>query len=156
EHWDGTKWSVVPSPDPGAAGNHLYAVDAVSPNDVWAVGQELTGQVPDLGLVEHWNGLRWSVVSSPALPNQSVMLSGVAASGGQVGTTGEADSPRVTGGQPLVEHEQGGVWSVASLPIVRNQNWTNMWGIATDGQTVYAVGTYVDNTTDNNNSLMYK
>ena len=74
EHWDGTAWSVVPSPDPGAAGNHLYAVDAVSPSNVWAVGQELTGQVPDLGLVDHWNGVKWSVVRSPLLSSKSVML----------------------------------------------------------------------------------
>src|SRR5262249_29515838 len=41
EHWDGTAWSVIPSPNPGATGNHLYGVDAVSPTDVWAVGQQL-------------------------------------------------------------------------------------------------------------------
>jgi hypothetical protein len=156
EHWDGTAWTVVPSPDPGAAGNHLYAVDAVSPDNVWAVGQELTGGVPDLGLVEHWDGHRWSVVSSPVLPTESVMLDGVAVSGGQVWAVGEADSSGVSGGRPLIEHEQGGVWSVPSLPIPHNQNWTNLWGVAVDGPTVYAVGTYVDDTTDNNNSLVYQ
>jgi hypothetical protein len=156
EHWDGTAWSVVPSPDPGLAGNHLYAVDAVSANNVWAVGQELTGQVPDLGLVEHWNGLNWSVVHSPVLPTKSVMLTGVAVSGGQVWTVGEADSPDISGGQPLIEHQQAGVWTVPSIPLPSNQNWTNLWGVTVDNQTVYAVGTYVDNTTDNNNSLIYK
>ena len=110
EHWDGTAWSVVPSPDPGAAGNHLYAIDAVSPSNVWAVGQELTGQVPDLGLVEDWNGVKWSVVRSPLSSSKSVMLTGVAVSGGQVWTVGEADSPTISGGMPLIEHEQGRVW----------------------------------------------
>src|SRR5436305_546774 len=36
EHWNGTAWSIVPTPDspPGV----LNAVDAVSASDVWAVG----------------------------------------------------------------------------------------------------------------------
>jgi hypothetical protein len=65
EHWDGGKWTVVPTPDPGSTGNHLYAVDAVGPDDVWAAGQQLGGQVPDQGLVEHWDGHSWSVVDLP-------------------------------------------------------------------------------------------
>lgn len=156
EHWDGTAWSVVPSPDPGIAGNHLYAVDAVSADNIWAVGQELTGKVPDVGLVEHWDGRRWSVVSTPILPAESVMLTGVAVSGGQVWTVGEADSPQISGGQPLVEHFANGAWSIPTLPIPKNQNWTNLWGVAVQSKTVWAVGTYVDDTSDNNNSLIYK
>ena len=62
EHWNGTTWSVVPTSDPGSSGNHLYAVDAVSPDNVWAVGQQLGGEAPDQGLVEHWDGQQWSVV----------------------------------------------------------------------------------------------
>src|SRR5436189_289900 len=39
EHWDGTKWSIVSSPNvPGADKNFLYAVAALSPSNVWAVG----------------------------------------------------------------------------------------------------------------------
>src|SRR5262249_56055050 len=39
EHWDGTSWSVVPSPDPGSSANHLYGLPAPRPNDIWAVAQ---------------------------------------------------------------------------------------------------------------------
>jgi hypothetical protein len=38
EHWDGTAWTTVPSPNPGTALNYLNGVAAVSSNDVWAVG----------------------------------------------------------------------------------------------------------------------
>jgi len=38
EHWNGSRWSVVPSPNPSSFVNKLNAVAAVSPNDVWAVG----------------------------------------------------------------------------------------------------------------------
>ena len=48
------------------------------------------------------------------------------------------------------------MWSVPLLPLPKNQNWTNLWGVAVDGQTVYAVGSFVDDTTDNNNSLIYQ
>src|SRR5262249_22028737 len=41
EHFDGARWSVVASPDPGSAGNHLYGVAAAGPDDVWAVGQQV-------------------------------------------------------------------------------------------------------------------
>ena len=94
EHWDGTAWSVVPSPDPGIAGNHLYAVDAVSADNIWAVGQELTGKVPDVGLVEHWDGRRWSVVPLPAATSASELLDAIAVAHGQVWVAGEApDGP---------------------------------------------------------------
>ena len=57
EHWNGSAWSVVPSPNVGGSyDNALYGVAAVSANDVWAVGHDgdpITGQT----LVEHWNGM---------------------------------------------------------------------------------------------------
>jgi len=39
EHWNGTAWSVVASPNVGSANNTLLAVAAVSTTDVWAVGR---------------------------------------------------------------------------------------------------------------------
>jgi hypothetical protein len=155
EHWDGSAWTVVPTPDPGWAGNHLYGVSAVSPDDVWAVGQSLTGSVPDKALVEHWNGAWWSVVHLPDLPS-NVLLDGVTAtSDGQVWVAGEADSP-AAGGQPLIEHYAPGYgWQVETLPAVPGKaNWSNLYGIAVAGNTVWAVGTYVDPATDNNNALV--
>src|SRR5207248_1243249 len=43
EHWDGTQWSPVPSPNqtpsPQAdVSNCLVGITALSPNDIWAVG----------------------------------------------------------------------------------------------------------------------
>jgi hypothetical protein len=61
EHWDGTSWSVVPSPNPNPSGNNsLGAVAAVSANDVWAVGLQLQGP-----FTEHWDGTSWSIISAP-------------------------------------------------------------------------------------------
>ena len=50
EHFDGTRWSVVPSANPGTTDNHLYGVKAVGPEDVWAVGQQVGASGPDHAL----------------------------------------------------------------------------------------------------------
>lgn len=154
EHWDGTSWSVVPTPDPGTTGNHLYAVDAVGPDDVWAVGQQLGAQAPDQGLVEHWDGQAWSVVPTPASPSASVLLDGVAVSNGDVWAVGEADSPQ--GGLPLIEGYTNGAWTVANLPPGTGSNWSNLYGVTVADGTVWVAGTYVDPTTDNNNVLVLR
>ncbi|HEX4655926.1 MAG TPA: alkaline phosphatase family protein [Streptosporangiaceae bacterium] len=155
EHWDGSSWTVVPTPDPGSAGNHLYAVDAVSPDDVWAAGMQLNGNSPDQGLVEHWDGHKWSVVPVPTSGSASlVMLDGIAATSSQVWVAGEADSPE-GGGQPIIEGYHDGSWTTAQLPATPDgANWTNLWGITVASGTVWAVGTYVDPATDNNNALV--
>src|SRR5262249_18448936 len=79
EHFDGARWSVVASPDPGSAGNPLYGVAAAGPDDVWAVGQQVGAGGPERSLVEHWNGTRWSVVPSAGNGSASGMLFGVTA-----------------------------------------------------------------------------
>jgi hypothetical protein len=67
EHWDGHSWSIVRSPSPGALGNRLMSVSAVSADDVWAVGWTFDGPTgyPGRSLIEHWNGHRWRPVPSP-------------------------------------------------------------------------------------------
>jgi hypothetical protein len=54
-HWDGNSWSLVPNA--GITNEYLWAVTAIAPNDVWAVG--------DNGQTQHWNGAAWSRVSAP-------------------------------------------------------------------------------------------
>ncbi|MHB8597877.1 MAG: hypothetical protein ACYDER_13815 [Ktedonobacteraceae bacterium] len=66
EQWNGTSWSIVPSPNVGAIGNELNGVIAISSTDIWAVGVSYNnnaccGQT----LVEQWNGASWIVVLSP-------------------------------------------------------------------------------------------
>src|SRR5207302_5909282 len=64
-HWTGTQWNYVFSPDHiGTLGDYLYAVDADSPTDVWAVGEWDNGDSDQL-LILHWNGTNWSVSQEP-------------------------------------------------------------------------------------------
>lgn len=65
EHWNGTNWSIVPSPDPAATQAQIVGLSAVSANDVWAVGGLRAVPGPYRTLIKHWNGSTWSVVPSP-------------------------------------------------------------------------------------------
>jgi len=78
EHFDGSAWTVVETPDPGRYGNELYGVRAFASNDVWAVGQKLTGSAPDAALVLHWDGSCWQEVVSPGLSGAGTELLAVA------------------------------------------------------------------------------
>src|SRR5437868_6178538 len=114
EHWDGTSWSLVPTPELGTGDNILYGVAAVSANDVWAVGQNCNQT-----LVEHWNGTSWSVVPSPNPGTGQNFLYGVAAvSATDVWAVGYYSGR--TGGT-LTEHWDGTSWSVVSTPNVGTQ-----------------------------------
>jgi hypothetical protein len=44
EHWDGTGWTQVASPRPGAT-NTLLGIGAVGPGDIWAVGVQQSGSL---------------------------------------------------------------------------------------------------------------
>ena len=63
EHWNGSTWSVIPSPNPSSFVNQLNAVAAVSPNDVWAVG--IAPTPTNTVLILHWNGATWRVAPNP-------------------------------------------------------------------------------------------
>jgi hypothetical protein len=67
-HWNGTAWSVVSSPSPGATGsqNVLSAVGALSASHAWAVGYyDSAYATPSQTLTERWNGTAWTHVTSP-------------------------------------------------------------------------------------------
>jgi hypothetical protein len=77
EHWDGHVWSIVPSARPSVNDlvvATLYGVASTSATDVWAVGEYSTGAANSaFTLIEHWNGVRWSIVPDPATHGQAVL-----------------------------------------------------------------------------------
>ena len=70
EHWNGSAWKVVPSPNADSGENTLDAVAAVSASDIWAVGYRHgpggSGNGARKTLVEHWNGQKWRIIPSPS------------------------------------------------------------------------------------------
>jgi hypothetical protein len=110
EHWNGRRWSLVPSPDPGPGFVQLSGVSAVSATDVWAVGAR-NGHT----FTAHWNGSSWQIVPSPDGARPSSRLLAVAAIAPDdvwaVGSTDGASQSDV-----LVEHWDGSAWSVVAAP----------------------------------------
>ncbi|GAB3897921.1 hypothetical protein GCM10029964_081570 [Kibdelosporangium lantanae] len=64
-HWDGTTWSIVPSPSPGTLHNQLSAVAARTADDVWAVGHCSNADGHPVPLALHWDGVAWQQVAVP-------------------------------------------------------------------------------------------
>ena len=66
EHWDGSAWSVIPSPNRNEGYNELHSVSSVSPTDIWAVGYyNISSYISEKTLIEHWDGSSWSLVPVP-------------------------------------------------------------------------------------------
>jgi hypothetical protein len=71
EHWDGTAWSIVPSPNPGASGSLLSGVACADSTSCVAVGEARAPSAKrdlDAPLVERWDGTQWSVDALTAAP----------------------------------------------------------------------------------------
>jgi hypothetical protein len=113
ERWDGTQWTIVPSPSPADQLNALQGVAAVSANDVWAVGYTSGSQTqsPIDTLILHWNGASWTRVPSPNVAGVANQLFGISAiSASDIWAVGYA------GGLPLSMHWNGSAWSIVSVP----------------------------------------
>ena len=64
EHWNGTNWTIVSSPNPGSDSNNLTGIVAISAVNIWAVGYYRSYNYYQ-SLIEQWNGKQWNVVTSP-------------------------------------------------------------------------------------------
>jgi hypothetical protein len=116
QHFDGTNWTVVPSPSPGARENILYGVAAISDSDVWAVGASQDGNSLWHTLAEHWDGSAWTVVPTADAGSSGNQLYAVTAvSSTQVFATGQQSGTSFPSTM-LVEQWNGKAWSALSTP----------------------------------------
>ena len=61
-HWDGTSWSIVPTPDVrGGSKSNLFGVANLGSGNAWAVGRSETART----LIEHWDGSAWHIIPAP-------------------------------------------------------------------------------------------
>jgi hypothetical protein len=66
EHFNGTAWSIVPSPSPGSIAILSGVTTSSAANSVWAVGADTpAGTSARQTLTLNWNGTTWNVVASP-------------------------------------------------------------------------------------------
>jgi hypothetical protein len=113
----------------------LNGVVALTPNDVWAVGDNdiLKNGGRETALqtfVEHWDGHSWRVVPSPNRDDQSILQSVSAVSPTDVWAVGASYTGfgEVSRSLTLVEHWDGTAWRIVSGPPVGGGSASNPSG----------------------------
>ena len=145
ERWNGSTWSVVPSPAPvhfPNSGAELDGVTCVSATDCLAVGWHLFShsELRELPFAVRWNGSKW-LAEQPARPGgvsrstfEAVSCPGAAcvAVGNDV-TAGTVVS--------LAEGWSGTKWTVEPTPSPSGAKYTFLQGVAcTSGRNCWAAG----------------
>jgi hypothetical protein len=112
ESWNGTAWSVVPSPQPGHRA--LYGVSCTSVARCTAVGVNFVNTAnATTPLVESWNGTRWSAGPSPK--GQSELFGASCVSASDCWAAGR--SWALAGNtRTFVEHWNGTRWAAVPTP----------------------------------------
>lgn len=145
DHWDGTAWSQVASPNPaGSDLNSLDAAAATSASNVWAVGTYNNEAKATLTLIEHWNGTTWTQVPSPNLAGSSLQ-SVTATSASNAWAVGQYSNGSTQ--QALIEHWNGTTWTQVPSPSPGGATGTNaLFSVASiSSSDALAVGYYSDN-----------
>jgi len=72
EHWNGSAWSVVASPN--FSSDVLTSVAGASGTDAWAVGYATGSNGLAVGIVVHWNGTAWTEggVGEPSVFSETI------------------------------------------------------------------------------------
>ncbi|MGA2449850.1 MAG: hypothetical protein ABTD50_14315 [Polyangiaceae bacterium] len=154
EHFDGTAWSVVPTPNPGVNGNLLYGIFARSSHDIWAVGQQVGASGPDQALILHWDGSAFTSVSSPSNGENSTDLLAVTGDDQAVIRAIGDGEDFMSGTKSVAEINANGTWTRESAPSPGPTD-NHLQGIAilSDG-TAVVVGEYIDAISGNNFTLI--
>ena len=121
ERWNGTAWSIVPSPNPTGANHNvqLSGVSCASTTSCFAVGNAtddgdffFTAKT----LVEQWNGTTWSIVASPnpagALDSE---LNGVSCTS-STSCFAAGDEGGIFSAGALIEQWDGTSWTISPNP----------------------------------------
>jgi hypothetical protein len=109
ESWDGTNWSIEPSPNEGTGDNQLNGVTCLSPTDCVAVGYTGNTGGPEQTLIESWDGTTWSITSSPSVGTGDNQLNSVSCP-----SSSDCIAVGYAPGGALIENWNGDSWSVTS------------------------------------------
>jgi hypothetical protein len=136
EHFNGTAWTVVPSPDRVHIDDELNAVADLSPTNAWAVGLvKGAGTKTGSPLIVHWDGLSWQTGTAPA--GVSGVLRAISAdSASDIWAVG--DDGR---GHAIAFRFGGTSWSTTTLPAAGVDKLAGVKAFAPND--VWAVGTQI-------------
>lgn len=122
ERWDGTDWTVQPSPALGA--DPLSAVSCSSGTACTAVGMLFGPSGNHRAMAQRWTGRNWMLesVPNPARQGGDSFLSGISCQTTNSCTAVGATGDLAPGGRPLVAFAaswNGSRWSIKRLPLPR-------------------------------------
>jgi hypothetical protein len=113
ERYNGSVWSVVPSPNQGTGNNALNSV-AMIPGAGWAVGYaQVSGKYQPLAL--GWDGTQWSMAATGSFPSDALFTSVDTLADGSAWAVGFQRTAAGTR-QTLIEQESGGTWTPVASP----------------------------------------
>lgn len=144
EHWNGTSWSIVASPNlstNATDANSLKSASAVSTSDVWAAGSTSIAGAVNEPLTEHWNGTAWSIVSVPSSHVGESLVSISADSSSDAWAVGSFSD--LTSSGPVTHHWNGSTWTAVSVPSTVS-TLTSVTAISSTN--AWAVGSNTNNT----------
>ena len=169
EHWDGHHWTFVQ--DARSLGgfiqdrNNAAKLAALSPNDIWAVGSGIVsgahGNILQSGLIEHWNGRVWQIISHPD-PLFDVHFSAVTALSPDDVWVGGTNGPSTL---EVYEHWDGSQWRAVPgpssyPPYSSSHSFTNTMILsamsAVSSNDVWAAGTLITQTFGSHASISTK
>lgn len=134
EHFNGSHWSVIPSPNVSASYNTLQAIAAVSANNIWAAGYDDASNGVHQTLILHYNGAKWSVFPT----TNAGVLSGIAAvSANNIYTVGTSSNGT------LIEQYNGTAWIVVPSPNKHPFDLLKAVAVVS-ANNIYAVGVTTD------------
>ena len=147
ERWNGTTWSIQPTPDPaGTSNSTLVGVACSVSTSCIAVGSYTkTPSGHPFTLAESWNGIAWSIVTTPNPPaNRGASLLSVACSSGSactaVGNWFNSSNTEVT----LAERWSGTAWSIQTT-LNPTTHLSELFGVACSSATsCMAVGSDIN------------
>ena len=142
EHWNGTKWSVVPGPRSGGQATDLTAVAAISPKQAWAIGYGTVRGRASMVFMG-WNGTSWRHLPSPigTFPGGLAVISA-----SDIWLAGEEGAKKSAATyHTVLEHWDGSKWKIVPAPNQSKGGTSNVSLSAAGGSSssnVWAVGHY--------------
>ncbi|HXW77659.1 MAG TPA: hypothetical protein VEJ20_09625 [Candidatus Eremiobacteraceae bacterium] len=145
-HYNGTTWSIIPSPNASNSNNYLKGVSVVAANDAWVAGYSTNLTSGDTSpLVEHWNGATWTIVPSYNAGEPYSAALGVSAFSatnahvlGDTSTTANPSALRALGAHYT------GTWTMHAAPPMGTGSSPLNAQTAITGSNIWALGDWYD------------
>jgi hypothetical protein len=150
--WDGTTWKVIDIPHP-QLNSRLNSISVIGPDDIWIVGATSDNwNGPDQALIEHWDGVAWTIVSSPAVANYAYLGVVEAPSSHDVWALGTYLSAN-GGANSFFEHWDGAKWFIVRSPNPGDVNIVTGMSVVSS-QDVWAVGSALNSSYTHGTTLI--